>query len=146
MAYNNNYQYGMYYPQYNQMYQNNLQQQVAQVQQQEMPFNEVRFVTSEEAKAHTVYPNRNALLIDKANKIAYFKSADGLGQSSMKPYKFEELDQEQKVVDTNNFISKDVFEDTLKKLTEDFNNQVEELKKSINIKKVLEDGINGIKQ
>lgn len=144
MAYNTYNPYG-YYPQYNQMYQNNLQQQVAQVQQPtETPFNEVRFVTSEEAKAYTVYPNRNALLIDKVNKVAYLKSADGLGQSSIKPYKFEEINDkqpEQPEINLEDYVTTEKLNEVLKTLTDKINARFFELKKDINVKKALEENM-----
>lgn len=72
-------------------------QQVAQPQMQpqpqaqmpfETPIQDVRFVTSEEAKAYIVMPNSKALLIDKSG-IAYLKSADNMGQSQTQYYRFE---------------------------------------------------------
>ncbi len=144
MAYNTYNPYG-YYPQYNQMYPNNLQQQVAQVQQPtETPFNEVRLVTGEEAKAYTVFPNRNALLIDKVNKIAYFKSADSLGQSSMKPYRFEEVDEkqpEQPKINLEDYVTTEKLNEVLKTLTDKINARLFELKKDINVKKALEENM-----
>ncbi|MGN0961018.1 MAG: hypothetical protein ACI4PF_02320 [Christensenellales bacterium] len=73
-------------------------------QQYETPIQDVRFVTGEEAKAYIVVPNGNALLIDRANNIAHFKSADAMGQSRSKVYKFEEID-EQKINETKQSIS-----------------------------------------
>lgn len=87
MAYNYN-PYGNYYPQY-QTYQQPVQQRPQA--NFDTPIQDLRFVTSEEAKAHIVYPNSNALLIDKNNGLAYLKSADGLGQSTMRTFKYEEV-------------------------------------------------------
>ncbi|MBR4004212.1 MAG: hypothetical protein IKI95_09260 [Clostridia bacterium] len=157
------------YPQYNSsvypQYQNNLQQQHMIRQQQfqnqyETPVLDVKFVTSEEAKAHIVFPNTNALLIDKANKIAYLKSADGLGQSSTRNFKYEELDESklselksngsQPKIDLTGFIKEEQIKDfvtidkmneALKKFGDTINNQLFEIKKSINIKKAIEEGI-----
>ena len=74
------------------------QQQMAQPQAQtmlfEMPIQDVRFVTSEEAKAFIVMPNRNALLIDKLNGMAHFKFADALGQSATQCFKFEQVNMD----------------------------------------------------
>lgn len=69
-----------------------MQQSQPPVQQQQsaqgFPIREVRFVTSEEAKAYIVFPNSNALLIDSANGMAYLKTADNLGQSFTESFKF----------------------------------------------------------
>jgi len=77
-----------------------------QVQQPNMPFQDVRFVTAEEAKGFMVLPNSNALLIDRQNKIATLKMADGMGQSTTQLYKFEPL-TEKPGVDLSVFAKKD---------------------------------------
>ena len=96
MPNNNNY-YNMGFNGYPQ-YQQPIMQQPMQVQAQrqvpfDMPIQDLRFVTSEEAKAYIVMPNCNALLIDQTSKVAYLKSADQIGKSSTKFFKFEEIDQ-----------------------------------------------------
>jgi hypothetical protein len=65
------------------------QPQQAQMQY-EIPIQDVRFVTSEEAKAYIVMPNSKALLIDK-NGTAYLKSADAMGQSQTQYFRFEPI-------------------------------------------------------
>lgn len=77
-------------PYYQQQY-NQPQPQQAQQSQVSVPIKDIRFVTSEEAKAFIVMPNSNALLIDTANGMAFLKSADGIGQSVTKTYKFSEV-------------------------------------------------------
>lgn len=155
------------YPQYTHniypQYQNNIQQQMLRNQQQmqgqyETPIQDLRFVTSEEAKAHIVYPNTNALLIDKVNKVAYLKSADNLGQSSIKTFKYDEFSEDKAVestehnnqIDLSGFIKEEQIKDfvtlekmneTFKKFSDTINSQLLEIKKSINIKKALEEGM-----
>lgn len=93
------------YAQYNYGYPNNYgnrpflpQQQMVQPQAQpmqfEMPIQDVRFVTSKEAEAFIVMPNRNALLIDKVGGMAHFKFADALGQSATQCFKFEQVNMD----------------------------------------------------
>ncbi len=96
-------QYGNFYAPQQQVPQNanngvipQYPQQPMQMQQQQatqfnIPIKDIRFVTSEEAKAFIVMPNSNALLIDMAGGMAYFKTADALGQSVTKSYKFSEI-------------------------------------------------------
>jgi hypothetical protein len=55
----------------------------------EIPIQDVRFVTSEEARAYIVMPNSKALLIDKQSGIAHLKSADNMGQSQTTYFRFE---------------------------------------------------------
>lgn len=66
--------------------------------QQGFPIKDIRFVTSDEAKAFIVMPNSNALLIDTINGMAYFKSADSVGQSFTESYKFVKVLPESKNV------------------------------------------------
>ena len=79
----------------------NQPQQITQPQQQmqpqmqmptyEIPIQDVRFVTSEEAKAYIVMPNSKALLIDKNGGVAHLKSADSMGQSQTQYFRFEPI-------------------------------------------------------
>lgn len=68
------------------------QQVMRQVQPQqaqyEMPIQDIRFVTSEEAKAYIVMPNTKVLLIDRQNGMAHLKTADNMGQSVTQCFKF----------------------------------------------------------
>jgi hypothetical protein len=56
--------------------------------QYEMPIQDIRFVTAEEAKAFIVMPNSRVLLIDRSG-TAYLKTADNMGQSQTQCYRFE---------------------------------------------------------
>lgn len=98
------------YPQYGYGYQSQMQRQgqmanmqMAQPQMPQMPtmpqqpmasgvpFGEVKFVTSEEARSYTLFPNTSALLIDRQNGVAYVKYADGIGQSFMEVFSFSKM-------------------------------------------------------
>lgn len=96
------------------------QQPMQQFQQQPMqyqpPIQTVQFTTDKEAEAFIVMPNTSALLIDKNSSIAHWKTADGMGQSVAKHYKFYEVDEngepikKEEVVssiDLSNLVSKD---------------------------------------
>ena len=116
MAYNSNYTnpYFSGQPQYISPYGNNnaymqaqqpvaqqppMQQPYIQPQQQmvyEIPIQAVKLVTADEAKAYIVMPNQRVLLIDRANGVAYDKSADSLGQSRCKTYHFTD---DEKIID-----------------------------------------------
>lgn len=77
-----------YQPQ--QMPQPQMQPQQQPQMQYEIPIQDVRFVTSEEAKAYIVMPNSKALLIDKGG-MAYLKTADNMGQSQTECFRFERV-------------------------------------------------------
>jgi hypothetical protein len=86
-----NYGQRPYAPQAQQPLQNTQQipmQQQPQMQY-ELPIQDVRFVTSEEAKAYIVMPNSKALLIDKNSGVAHLKVADNMGQSQTQYFRFE---------------------------------------------------------
>ena len=68
---------------------NQMQPQMQTPVPYEIPIQDVRFVTSEEARAYIVMPNSKALLIDKQSGIAHLKSADNMGQSQTIFYRFE---------------------------------------------------------
>ena len=88
-----NYGQRPYAPQVQQALQNTQQipmQQQPQMQY-ELPIQDVRFVTSEEAKAYIVMPNSKALLIDKNGGVAHLKVADNMGQSQTQYFRFEPI-------------------------------------------------------
>lgn len=87
---------GYGYPNYGRQSFMQPQQQMAQPQMQqpiqyETPIQDIRFVTSEEAKAFIVMPNSKALLIDKNGGVAHLKTADNMGQSVTQYFKFEQV-------------------------------------------------------
>lgn len=94
-----NYPYGSYMPTYQQRAYPPQQQVMPQIPQQpqqpqmqyEIPIQDVRFVTSEEAKAYIVMPNSKALLIDKQGGVAHLKTADNMGQSTTQFFRFEPI-------------------------------------------------------
>jgi hypothetical protein len=62
--------------------------------QMDMPVQDIRFVTSEEAKAFIVMPNTRVLLIDRHGGIAHLKTADNMGQSATQMFRFEPITQD----------------------------------------------------
>lgn len=126
-----------------------IQQPMPQVQPNyEMPIQSIRFVNDAEAKAYMVLPNTKEMLIDKANSVAYIKSADQTGQSSTKRYKFEELVGE----DTNtenkgqneptNYISKEdakgfATNSALEEFSTKLNERLDKLEKKIKISEIM---------
>lgn len=109
--YNNNYnnynRYGYQQPVYPQ--QQNYQQGYQQsININDLPVQSVRFMNETEAKAYIVMPMSKELLVDKEKGIAYLKSADNMGQSSCRIFRFEETNEEApKPVDTSIFLTKD---------------------------------------
>jgi hypothetical protein len=98
------------YAQYQQM---PMQQYMQQSMQQplEPPIQAVKFVNENEAKAYIVLPNTKEMLIDKDKGIAYLKSADQMGQSSTKIFRFEEvIDSDFIRTDAITSLSKDIYD------------------------------------
>ena len=65
-----------------------------QYQAQNQYFQDVRFVTPEEAKGYMVMPNAKVLLIDRQNKVATVKCADPMGQSTTQQFKFDTIGEQ----------------------------------------------------
>lgn len=121
----------------------------------------VKFVTQDEAKAFIVMPNQRVMLMDKNNSLFYIKSADSLGQSTLESYEFKKVDinnPENKPNETpsidvenlvkkeqlDNLVTKDKLGEELKAVRIDLSQKIDELKKSINIKKYLEGDIKDV--
>ena len=84
-------------------------------QQYDMPIQDIRFVTAEEAKAFIVMPNSRVLLIDRGG-MAYLKTADNMGQSQTQCFRFQAVNadgspiqpqEETPKVDFAQFVKKD---------------------------------------
>lgn len=111
--------------------------------QYELPIQDIRFVTSEEAKAYIVMPNTKALLIDR-NGVAYLKTADGMGQSQTQYFRFEPINadgspikpQEQpQSVDLTDYIKKEDLQSMGFVTKDQFNTlcqKIEQLQKQLN--------------
>lgn len=106
------------------MAQPQMQQQVQQPMQPqyETPIQDIRFVTSEEAKAFIVMPNSKALLIDKNGGVAHLKTADNMGQSVTQYFKFEQVNADgtplkpqetQQALDFSQFVTINQYNDLL---------------------------------
>ena len=156
------------YPQYPYGYQSTMQRQGQMINNQmsqphpqtlplqpqqtqnqfEIPLREVKFVTSEEAKAYIVFPNTASLLIDKQQGLAYLKSADNMGQSFIETFSYKKYEQGQETplqdtkkeepIDLSSFIKKTdldtlelVKKRDLDKIMETSNKEYEELKKKV---------------
>lgn len=116
--YNNNQQYGRYNfaPYQQQSMQQPMYQQA--ISMQDMPIQAIKFMNEAEARAYIVMPNQKELLIDREKGVAYLKSADSMGQSSSRPFKFEEIKEPSvnpNAIDTSIFVTKDDTKDFVSK-------------------------------
>lgn len=59
-----------------------------QPQQTELPIQYVLYLTNKEAESFVVNPNNKVLIIDKANGMAYLKSANNIGESTTQLFKY----------------------------------------------------------
>ena len=111
-----NYQRG-YGAQAPQMFQPQPQMQ-PQAQEQtpyQVPLQDVRFVTSEEARAFMVYPNTRVLLIDRHSGVAHLKSADAMGQSQTQFFRFEQVNEDGTPIKPQTTSTQVNFEDFVRK-------------------------------
>ena len=67
----------------------------APAQQQNTQLNVFAYVNGlEGAKAFFVPPNGRVLLMDSDNPIFYVKTANAMGQTTIRPYRFEEIQEQ----------------------------------------------------
>lgn len=115
-SYNPYQNYGMY-PNYQQSINQqqavqNQQYQQYQQTQYDVPIQDIKFVTADEAKAYIVMPNTKVMLMDRDKSIFYIKSADSLGKSTLEGYKYTKLEDNSSEsvspqIDTKDFVRKE---------------------------------------
>ena len=135
-GYNN----GMYRPNYynpqpyapQQFMQQPIQQPVAPA---ELPITAVRFLTADQIKGYIVLPNSKEMLIDKESGLAYIRSANQMGESETKTYKFEELDAKAEPEKKVEYVKAESFDEYVKKLEA----KISDLEKKVKIKDILGD-------
>lgn len=157
------YPYGQqYYPNYgqnnynyNSLGQRQPQMQANQVQnnttQYEQPIQNIRFLTEDEIKAYIVMPGTKELLIDRVNGVAYIKSANTMGESFSRAFKFDELPngqapQKKPEIDTSMFVRVDSLADIIHEelkgfvtidAIKDINSKIDKLQKQVRINDIL---------
>ena len=102
------------YSSYPQNYSSYQQPQMAQRQMpqqtympQDVPFNDIKFVTADEAKAYIVMPNTKVMLMDRDKSIFYIKSADAMGKSTLEGFKYSKIDENSTETQTAEFDTKE---------------------------------------
>ena len=142
--YLNNQYNGTYIPNYNYNQQRPMQMQTTPQPQttEDVPFNDIKFVTEDEAKGYILFPNTRVMLLDRDKSVFYIKTADSLGKSTLEGYKYTKLEDKSSdnvshEIDTkdfvktqdmkdylSNFITKDDLKDFITK--EEFDNVIKE--------------------
>ena len=74
-----------------------------------MPFNDIKFVTEDEAKGYILFPNTRVMLLDRDKSVFYIKTADSLGKSALEGYKYTKIedkssDNVSREIDTKDFV------------------------------------------
>lgn len=122
--YLNNQYNGTYIPNYNYNQQVPMQrpmqmQTTPQPQTTEdVPFNDIKFVTEDEAKGYILFPNTRVMLLDRDKSVFYIKTADSLGKSTLEGYKYTKLedkssDNVSREIDTKGFVKTQDMKDYL---------------------------------
>lgn len=112
----NMYGNGRFYNNYNPQPQPNFNMQMQMNRQSDLPVQNIRFVNADEMKGYIVFPNTTEMLIDRDNKIVQLKSADQIGYSTTKTFRFEEINEpSQKVATSNENLSQIDLKDYVKK-------------------------------
>ena len=103
------------YPYWN-MYQ-------SQTYQQQTPMNQYAYVNGiEGAKSYQMQPNQTIMLMDSDSPICYMKSANGMGQSTLRYFKLIEVSESDLKANqnsnNNDYVSKAEFEALTKRMDE----------------------------
>lgn len=111
--YLNNQYNGTYIPNYNYNQQVPMQRPMQTTQQpqttEDVPFNDIKFVTEDEAKGYILFPNTRVMLLDRDKSVFYIKTADSLGKSTLEGYKYTKLEDKStesvsREIDTKDFV------------------------------------------
>ena len=92
--------------------------------------NQYAFVNGiEGAKSYQVLPNQTMLLMDNDNPVCYMKTANSIGQSNLRYFRLEEIDE----VKTKEILSKpqEIVEYALKSDIDKLNDKLDDLTKLI---------------
>lgn len=117
--YLNNQYNGTYIPNYNYNQQRPVQPMTPQPQTTEdVPFNDIKFVTEDEAKGYILFPNTRVMLLDRDKSVFYIKTADSLGKSTLEGYKYTKLEDKSTEsvsheIDTKDFVKTQDMKDYL---------------------------------
>lgn len=107
-------------------YGNTYQPYVPQYQQpqQQTPMNQYAYVNGiEGAKSYLMQPNQTVMLMDSDSPICYMKSANGMGQSTLRYFKLVEVSESDLKANQNtnintDYVSKAEFEALSKRMDE----------------------------
>lgn len=104
------------------------QNNYTQTPQNNTQMNQYAFVNGiEGAKSYQVQPNQTILLMDSDNPICYMKMANSMGQSTLRYFKLQEINEQDtrdimnpqsKPIDTNNYVLRADFDALSKRLDE----------------------------
>ena len=98
------------------MYQNYVNQ--SYVNQRYPQTNGITWVQGVEgAKAYQLMPNSNTVLLDSDNDgIFYIKTSDNVGMCNLRVFKYEEVTEQPKQIDTSQFVTKAELQEALAKI------------------------------
>ena len=85
---------------------------------EDVPFNDIKFVTEDEAKGYILFPNTRVMLLDRDKSVFYIKTADSLGKSTLEGYKYTRIDNKSTEsvsheIDTKDFVKTQDMKDYL---------------------------------
>ena len=117
----------------------------------EQPIQNIRFLSEDEIKGYIVMPGTKEMLIDRVNGVAHIKSANTMGESFSRVFKFEELPngqvpQKKSEIDTSMFVKTDTLTDIIREELKgfvrvedikDINLKIDRLQKQVRINDIL---------
>lgn len=116
-------------------------------------FNHIRYVNKNEMASYVVLPNNTDMIIDKENGVVQIKSADQMGNSFTRNFKFEEINEqptdksqtEQKLAESElkDYVKKEdladfIKTDALEAVSKQLNEKLTDLEKKIKVKEIME--------
>ena len=153
-------QFGQYLPYWNKPYYgpvgyNTLSQhQQVQPDSFDIPIQGFKFLTAKEIEGRIVLPSNTEILVDRENKIIHINSADQIGQSSDRKYKYEELIDKKEneasepaleaKINTDDFAKKEDLQDFIKNddfksFSDTLTSKIEALEKKLKVKDIMGD-------
>lgn len=89
----------------------------------------------EDAKSRMLMPNSDYMFLDNDKKLIYQRVVDGTGQSTIKTYKYVEVN-ENEINETPQFALKSDFDKSIKELNDKINNIIENQKINAKVQEI----------
>lgn len=90
----------------------------------------------EDAKSRMLLPNSDFMFLDNDKKLIYQRVVDGTGQSTIKTYRYSEINENEINPATPQFALKSELDKSIKELNDKINNLIEQQKSNIELEEI----------